>query len=79
MGPLADRRAIATRLQSLNATVSRASWHTYDQYLKAQGVREGVQSYSRVVQLLLGSKMGSDLIDDSAIDDTRNRRDGRGE
>jgi hypothetical protein len=70
-GPTADRRAIAARLQSLNATVSRASWETYDQYLKAQGVREGVQSYRRVVQLLLGSEMGSGLITDSAIPSTQ--------
>ena len=65
-GPVADRRAIADRLRSLNPTVSRASWETYDQYLKAQGVREGVQSYRRVVQLLLGSTMGSGLINESA-------------
>ena len=35
--------------------VARVSWGTYDQYLKSQGVSEGVRSYSRVVQLLLGS------------------------
>ena len=70
-GPSADRRAIAARLQSLNPTVSRASWETYDRYLKSQGVREGIQSYSRVVQLLLGSKMGSGLINDSAIERTQ--------
>ena len=78
-GPVADRRAIAARLQSLNATVSRASWETYDQYLKAQGVHEGVQSYRRVVQLLLGSTMGSGLINDSAIDRSHNLRNGPGE
>ena len=54
-GPQADRRAIIARLQTRVEPVARASWQTYDQYLKAQGVREGVQSYSRVVQLLLGS------------------------
>jgi len=54
-GPTADRRAIAARLQARNAAVTRASWETYDRYLKSQGVREGIQSYSRVVQLLLGS------------------------
>ena len=77
-GPIADRRAIAARLESLNPTLSRASWQTYDQYLKAQGVREGVQSYRRVVQLLLGSKMGSGLIMDSAIESTQKPSDGRG-
>jgi hypothetical protein len=54
-GPRADRQAIITRLQSRSEPLSRASWEAYDRYLKAQGVREGVQSYSRVIQLLLGS------------------------
>jgi hypothetical protein len=54
-GPRADRAAIASRLRARVDVVARASWQTYDQYLKAQGVREGVRSYSRVVQLLLGS------------------------
>jgi hypothetical protein len=35
--------------------VQRVSWQTYDRYLKAQGVEEGIQSYSRVVELLIGS------------------------
>jgi hypothetical protein len=38
-----------------NERVARASWETYDRYLKTQGVREGVASYSRVVQLIVGS------------------------
>ena len=36
-------------------TVDRAAWATYDQVLRSQGVEEGVQSYSRVVELLLGT------------------------
>jgi hypothetical protein len=54
-GPSADRRAIAARLDDRIDVVARASWETYDQYLKAQGVAEGVHSYSRVVELLLAS------------------------
>ena len=54
-GPRADRNAISDRLQARVEVVARASWETYDQYLKSQGVEEGVESYSRVVQLLLGS------------------------
>jgi hypothetical protein len=54
-GPRADRRAILDRLTARVEVIARASWSTYDQYLKAQGVREGIQSYSRVVELLLGS------------------------
>ena len=54
-GPLQDRQGIITRLQSRSEPVSRVSWEAYDRYLKAQGVREGVASYSRVIQLVLGS------------------------
>jgi hypothetical protein len=54
-GPRADQEAIVARLQSRVERVERLSWQTYDRYLKAQGVREGVASYSRVVQLLIGS------------------------
>jgi hypothetical protein len=54
-GPRADREAIFRRLTARVEVIARASWETYDQYLKSQGVREGIQSYSRVVELLLGS------------------------
>lgn len=54
-GPRKDQEAIVARLQSRIEPVQRVSWQTYDRYLKAQGVREGIQSYSRVVQLLIGS------------------------
>jgi hypothetical protein len=54
-GPRADRQAILQRLTARVEVIARASWETYDHYLKAQGVSEGIQSYSRVVQLLLGS------------------------
>ncbi len=54
-GPRQDQQAITARLQSRVETVQRASWETYDRYLKAQGVTEGIRSYSRVVRLLIGS------------------------
>ncbi len=54
-GPRRDQQEILARLESRIEIVQRASWATYDRYLKAQGVREGIQSYSRVVELLLGS------------------------
>lgn len=54
-GPRADQDAVTQRLQSRVDVVQRVSWQTYDQYLKAQGVEEGIRSYSRVVQLLLAS------------------------
>ena len=54
-GPRLDRSAISRRQQARVELVSRASWQTYDRYLKTQGVTEGVASYSRVVRLLLGT------------------------
>jgi Zn-dependent protease with chaperone function len=54
-GPRLDQQAIAVRLQTRVESVQRASWQTYDHYLKSQGVAEGLRSYSRVVQLLVGS------------------------
>ena len=35
---------------------SASAWSTYDQMLKSQGVEEGVRSYSRVIQLLIGHR-----------------------
>lgn len=54
-GPRTDRLAIAARLDTRVDVVARASWEAYDQYLKSQGVSEGVQSYTRVIELLLAS------------------------
>jgi hypothetical protein len=54
-GPREDQNAIRERLKKLIRPVERAAWSTYDQMLKSQGVQEGVQNYSRVIQLLIGS------------------------
>ena len=54
-GPRRDQDAIRVRLRALVEPVQRASWATYDQMLKSQGVEEGVASYSRVIELLIGS------------------------
>jgi hypothetical protein len=54
-GPRKDQEAIRERLKALVRPVERVAWSTYDQMLKSQGVEEGVQSYSRVVQLVLGT------------------------
>ncbi len=54
-GPRADQEAIRQRLKALVQPVERVAWITYDRMLKLQGVEEGLQSYSRVVQLLLGT------------------------
>jgi hypothetical protein len=54
-GPRQDLEAIRERLKQLVKPVERAAWSTYDQMLKSQGVEEGVQSYSRVIRLLIGT------------------------
>lgn len=54
-GPRQDQSAIRERLKSLVQPVERAAWAGYDQMLRSQGVEEGVQSYSRVVELLVGT------------------------
>jgi hypothetical protein len=54
-GPRQDEDAIRERLKKLVKPVEHAAWKTYDRMLKSQGVEGGVQSYSRVVQLLIGS------------------------
>jgi hypothetical protein len=54
-GPRADQEEINRRLRALVKPVERVAWATYDQMLKSQGVEEGVRSYSRVIQLLLGT------------------------
>ena len=57
-GPRQDQRAIYDRVMANRIeTVDRIAWATYDQALRSQGVEEGVQSYSRVVELLLGTNV----------------------
>ena len=52
-GPRRDMRAVVDRLQrGTKPELRRVSWAAYDQYLKANRVDEGVQSYSRVLELL---------------------------
>ena len=54
-GPRRDQAEIRERLKALVPPVERAAWSSYDRLLKSQGVDEGVRSYSRVIQLLLGA------------------------
>ncbi len=54
-GPRRDQQAIRERLKALVQPVERVAWSAYDQMLKSQGVEEGVRSYSRVIQLLIGT------------------------
>lgn len=52
-GPRADLEAIAARVAARVEVVQRASWQVYDQYLRTQGVDDGVRSYSRGIQLIV--------------------------
>ena len=54
-GPRDDQAAIRERLKNLIRPVEEAAWSSYDRMLKSQGVEEGVKSYSRVIELLIGT------------------------
>jgi hypothetical protein len=54
-GPRDDQQAIRERLKQKIKPVEQVAWSSYDQLLKSQGVEEGIQSYSRVIQLLIGT------------------------
>jgi hypothetical protein len=57
-GPRRDQQAIYDRVVGARvAVVDRAAWATYDQMLRSQGVEEGVQSYSRVIELVIGTNV----------------------
>jgi len=55
-GPRDDQAAIRERLKALVRPVEKVAWSSYDRMLKSQGVEEGVKSYSRVIQLLIGTE-----------------------
>ena len=59
-GPRRDLAAIAARLARAQPLLQQASWRTYDQFLKANRVDEGVKSYDEVVTLVLGTAVGAD-------------------
>jgi Protein of unknown function (DUF3810) len=59
-GPRRDLAAIAARLQRAQRLVQQASWRTYDQFLKANRVDQGVKNYDEVVTLILGTAADAD-------------------
>ena len=60
-GPRADLAAIRARLaRQVDRRVFAAGRRVYDQYLKANRVESGVESYGHVVQLVLGVRFGPD-------------------
>ena len=59
-GPRADLTSIGDRIRSdVSPFVSAMGWGVYDQYLKANGVERGRQSYTDVVRLVLGTRLGA--------------------
>jgi hypothetical protein len=58
-GPRADLAAIRARVvRDLNPRLAAAGQVVYDKYLKANRIEAGVESYGRVVQLVLGVRFG---------------------
>lgn len=52
-GPRHDIRAIAARLDEQRPWVHAVAWQTYDRFLKANRVREGVARYDAVARVLI--------------------------
>ena len=55
-GPRRDYRAIERRLARASPWVSGAAWRSYDRFLKAHRVAEGVASYDAVVRAVVGTR-----------------------
>ncbi len=54
-GPRDDLRAIATRLSEQRPWVQAFAWRTYDRFLRANRVAEGVARYDAVARVLIGA------------------------
>jgi hypothetical protein len=54
-GPLGDLRAIAARLADQRPWVHAFAWQTYDRFLRANRVGEGVARYDAVARVLIGA------------------------
>lgn len=59
-GPRQDLHAIAARYDRSSRVVRRAATDIYDTYLKANRIAEGIANYDVVLQLMLGTTLGSD-------------------
>lgn len=57
-GPREDFRRIAARLEETDPRIRSAANTTYDKFLKANRVPEGIESYDAVVRLVLGTTLG---------------------
>lgn len=56
-GPRQDFARIAARLQETNERIRSAANSTYDRFLKANRVAEGIESYDAVVRLVVGVQL----------------------
>ena len=59
-GPRRDLRAIVARYQRSSPVVRKAAQDVYDSYLKANRIGEGIANYDAVLQLMLGTTLGSE-------------------
>jgi hypothetical protein len=59
-GPKSDLYAMRYRYVRTSPLVRAAARETYDRYLKANRVEQGIASYDEVVQLILGTQVGAD-------------------
>ncbi len=59
-GPAADLRAMAARYQRSSPVVRQAARDVYDGYLRANRVKEGIESYDAVLRLMLGTQFDPD-------------------
>ena len=57
-GPRDDFRRIAERLEQINPQIRSVANTTYDKFLKANRVEEGIESYDAVVKLVVGVPLG---------------------
>lgn len=55
-GPMEDLRAMSERYRRANPAVRAIARDAYDSFLRANRVEEGIQSYTMVVQLMLGAR-----------------------
>ena len=62
-GPKQDLAAISQRIRRhVKPAISAIGWGVYDQYLKANGIERGTRSYTDVVRLVLGTRLGATAV-----------------
>lgn len=58
-GPRQDLEAIAQRYGRSSPVMRKVARETYDAYLKANRIEEGIRNYDEVLNLMLGTSLGS--------------------